>query len=734
MKKINFKAILMLVMAFILVFALVACDKDDNPPAPTPEPEPVYTPAEYFTSLWNLTSNMGSENIAEGDDIAVSADLALNLALQGREGTVYQNVSIGLALDVVLDRTSEDSHNSALKIKAYDPDNGENWFTGYFFFNDPTNIYLDLAGKNIALPFDYKNDTYAGSLHKLIFNNVVMGDATTINDIINSLIDGMGSNWSLDNLVDAVISMTGLDLKAFLEDPKISGALNQFLPGVELLDENGKLNLGELLKNNTVSTLLFSQEGTTKKVVGNKTTYTTMLNADVISGIIGWAKMPELESLIQKSTQIKLIHAQTGDDFDYFTLSIGLPHVTSKDVNGKNVYPVLGITINSLEFHKAEAENNTLGIDRTNYSSEVAFEEEVEVLVDGITLDPSAFNVDIAPIALNNTTIAVGIKGKVDLKNKTDNGTYANAWIRLGDKHVVDASFVGGDLAVKVDQTVKIGDLGVVDTIVKAFGKQAFDGIQNMFTQNGWDATGLTDFANLFFAKNVDDTINYNAINPEFKGAVWENLDIVGGFQGMVDGIIKMMTPPAPTPDAGQGQTSATAELNVVDKVLKTVQMAMPLFDTANNKLAIKSNDIFAKVVEIGKIYNDNFTVDTVIDAIVNMDASKMLEKFAKFFKIDGIEQGAKTDDVFAKDFLKAIFNKAKGELSIDLSDEGIDLAISLTVNANVKVNIESEFKAVDFASADYINVATESRDATTGNLNAGWIVFDMAPQEQPVA
>lgn len=734
MKKINFKAILMLVMAFILVFALVACDKDDDKPEPPEPPQPAeYTAAEYFANLWDLTSGIGSESIAEGDDVAVSADLALNLSLQWG-GNVHQNVSVGLALDAVLDRTSADSHNSALKIKAYDPDNRENWFTGYFFFNDPTNIYLDLAGKNIALPFDYKNDTYAGSLHKLIFNDVVMGDATTVNDIINSLTNGMGANWSLDNLVNTLVSIMGLDLSSLLSNPQITETLAMFLPeGVELLDEEGNLNIGNLLSSQKIASIIFPSA--VKKVNGNTTTYSTQLDTNMIAGVIGGIEgvMPEIKSLIQPSTQIKLEYAQTGNDFDYFTLSVGMSNIKARDVNGQQVFPVVGITINSLEFRKADAEHNTFGIDRTNYSSEVAFEEEIEVTVDGITLNPAAFNADIAPIALNNTTIAVGIKGKVDLKEKENNGTVANAWIRLGDKHVLDASFVDGDLAVKVDQTVKIGDLGVMDTIVKAFGKQAFDGIKNMFTQNGWAEAGLNDFANLFFAKNQDDTINYNAINPEFKGAVWENLDIVGGFQGMVDGIIKKITAPAPAPTPDGGQTAA--ELNVVDKVLKTVQMAMPLFDTANNKLVIKSNDIFAKVVEIGKIYNSNFTVDTVIDAIVNMDTSKMLEKFAKFFQIEGIEQGEKTDDVFAKDFLKAIFNKAKGELSIDLSDDGFDLAISITANANVKVDIESEFKAVDFASADYINVATEARDATTGDLNAGWIAFDMsAPQEQPAA
>lgn len=746
MKKINFKAVLMLLMALILVFALVACDKTP-PPEPDPEPDPAYTPAEYFTTLWDLTSNIGNESIAESDDIALHADLALDLSLQNINGQKTQNISVGLGLDIVLDRKSTDSHNSAIKLNAYDPDNGENWFTGYFFFNDPNNLYLDIAGSHVAIPFDYKNDTYAGSLHKLIFEDVFTltkdkntGEPKvqkTIDEIINMLTKGMGANWSLDNLIDGVLKLTGLDLKAMIEsDPEIGGLIKQFISTDQLFDEDGDLKIKEVLTSDIVSGLFLNTQKTTS---GDKTTYSTQLNTETISAALSLAKIEGLDPIINKNTPIKLEFAQKGQDFDHLTLSIGLTRVKATDSKGnKNMFPVVALTINAFEVRKATAEGNTLGADRTKYSSEIAFEEEVEVDIDGITLNPSAFGADIAPIKLSNVKVAVGIKGKVDLKNKDNNGTFANAWVRLGNQHVIDMSFKDSKLALKVDQSVKLGEFGVAETIVKAFGQSAFNMVKDMFTKNSWDETGLNDFANVFFAKNEDTTINYNAINPEFKGAVWENLDIVGGFQGLVDQAIKMITAkPAPSPDPTPepspegGETAATEQPTVLDKVLDTVQKCIVLFDTTGNKLTIKSNDIFAKVVEIGKIYNSQFTVDTVIDAIVNMDASNMLQKFAKFFQLEGLEQGEMTDEEFAKAFLNTIFDDLKGELTIDLSDDSYEFSVAIVANGNVKVNVSSVFTTSAFNNASYVDVAAEYENATD---KAGWIVFDMAPQEQLVA
>ncbi len=724
MKKINFKAIMILALAFILVFSLVACNK----PEPEPQEEPKLTSAEYFTNLWNLTSGIGSENIAESDDIALHADLALDLSLvESSTDFVNQSVNVGLGLDIVLDRTSADSHNSALKVNAYDPDNGENWLTAYFFFNDPSNIYLDVAGSNIALPFDYKNDTYAGSLHKLIFEKVVMGEgdkALKINDIINLLTKDMGASWSLDNLIDSVIKMLGVDLKGVIDGFLGEGTISDVL-GTDLFDEKGNLKLKELLTTPAISGMLFFDP--VKTTSGNMTTYSTRLQTGFVFGmLVNAIPMDGIDQILNESTVLQLDYTQNGNEFDHFTLSLGLQQITAM-VNDEYLYPRAALTINGFEVRKATAQTNTFGIDRTNYSSDVVFEEEVELNLDGITLNPSVFStesnpIELAPIRLSNVELAVGIKGKLDLKNKENNGTFANAWVRLGNKHFIDMSFKDGVLGLKIDQNVKIGDLGVMDAIAKAAGKPLFDMIHNMFIKNNWDDAGFNDFADLFFAKNEDKSIDYTALNPEFKGAVWKNLDIVGGFQGLVDQVINKIMQPQPTPPpATTSAAAAEQQPSILDQVIKTVQASMSLIDTQGNKLTVKSDDIFAKVVEIGKIYNKDFKVQTVIDAIIAKDASKMLEKFANFIQIEGLEKGSKTDAEFAVDFLKAVFTDLSGELTLDLSENGIDLSAKIEATGNVKVSVTSSFTTEEFAAADFIDIGAEYESAQS---KVGWIAF----------
>ena len=86
MKKFSIRTLLVLVLALVLVFSLVACgDKnpDDGGDKPTPPPTPTeYTSQEYFENLWNLSKGIGSEAIAANDNLAVHADLSLALATE----------------------------------------------------------------------------------------------------------------------------------------------------------------------------------------------------------------------------------------------------------------------------------------------------------------------------------------------------------------------------------------------------------------------------------------------------------------------------------------------------------------------------------------------------------------------------------------------------------------------------------------------------------------------------
>ena len=181
MKKISIRSLFIVILALVLVFALVACgNKDDNKGGntggggggQTTPANDVTNVKNYFNTLWEKSTGIGGEAIGEKDDLKVSLDLAVALDLVDGNGQGYDTLDLGIALELVLDRSSgtDKSTNTAIKAKFYDPSNGENWFTAYYFFNDVDNIYIDYAGQNVKIPFSYLNDTYNKNFYNFIFS------------------------------------------------------------------------------------------------------------------------------------------------------------------------------------------------------------------------------------------------------------------------------------------------------------------------------------------------------------------------------------------------------------------------------------------------------------------------------------------------------------------------------------------------------------------------------------
>ena len=109
MKKFSIKSLLVLVLALVLAVSLVlvACDKKDDGGKDNGGGEEVqgYTAGEYFTKLWDLSKSIGNETIAANQNIAVSADLGVELAVKSTaNNAVTKKVGIGFAIDAVLDR------------------------------------------------------------------------------------------------------------------------------------------------------------------------------------------------------------------------------------------------------------------------------------------------------------------------------------------------------------------------------------------------------------------------------------------------------------------------------------------------------------------------------------------------------------------------------------------------------------------------------------------------------
>ena len=145
------KSLLIVVMAVVLVFSLVACNKDNGPKDGTPVRE---TSAEYFTALWNSTSSIGADTIANNADLAIGFGVEISIDTFNEVlNEVHQQIDLGLDVQAVVGRTEATAGNTAVKIRLYDPTdaNHQEILTLYAFANDIDNIYIDFAGNNVKL-------------------------------------------------------------------------------------------------------------------------------------------------------------------------------------------------------------------------------------------------------------------------------------------------------------------------------------------------------------------------------------------------------------------------------------------------------------------------------------------------------------------------------------------------------------------------------------------------------
>ena len=776
MKKLSIRSLLIVVLALVLVFSLVACgDKDkggnnggnDTPTTPTDTTANV---KNYFNTLWEKSTGIGGETIGEKDDLKVSLGLTVALDFADGNGSVKDSIDLGILLDVVLDRSSgkDSSTNTAIKAKFYDPTSGENWFSAYYFFNDVDNLYIDYAGQHVQIPFSYLNDTYNKNFYNFVFNDKVIKDKVddkgqvtkegkTIAQIITALTKNMGSSWDLNVLIGDVLKVFNIDIASAKET--IGSVLQMIgIKADDAFDAQGNINIKNILTNDTVAEFFVNDETTTTTENG-VTTYVTKLAHSVLDMIsmVGGNLPESLKGLLDviDGLDLALEFTTKNDAIDSFTIRAGLPAIEGENANVVDVHPVVAITITDLDFAKAsEAEiENSMATAKSNYTQDVVLDAEVAIDLKGITLNALAFDKEgYARFSKVNTaigggldnivldgTLALTLNGKLDLKNKENNGTVAKAALTYKGVNIVEASFVNGTLAVKVNQEAKIGNVKILDTLVRLFGDYAYSFVKTKFFNGNAEDAALKAFAAKFFSCNIEEQVAVNAegkpvvdpqdrvitINESFKGAAWKNVDIVGGFQKLVKGVLDKLFPPKTDGNAG----AAVATDPIITKVADTVVAALPLIKSTNGKLVVATNDNKAfkgnyatvgnAVTTIGKIW---WVKDAkpFTETLITNDKGGWLPVFANALKVAGTTYGDKADAEKVKTFLNEMF-ACTAEVTLDISEaNGVELGVKADVNASAGVAVSVKLGAKAYDSTQYTNLAPAVE-------TDGWFVYTFA-------
>lgn len=753
MKKISIRSLFIVILALALVFALVACgNKDDNKGGggggQTTPANDVTNVKNYFNTLWEKSTGIGGEAIGEKDDLKVSLDLAVALDLVDGNGQGYDTLDLGIALELVLDRSSgtDKSTNTAIKAKFYDPSNGENWFTAYYFFNDVDNIYIDYAGQNVKIPFSYLNDTYNKNFYNFIFNDKPV-KGKSIAEVVTALTKNMGSSWDLNVLIGDVMKVFDVDVAKFKDT--ISGVLGM-LDGFNVddaFDAQGNLNIKSILTNDMIAGF-FANDETTTVTKGDVTTYTTKLASSTLDmlSLFGDSLPAGLMDVIE-GLDLTLQFTTKNDAIDSFTIKVGLPALEGENANVNNVYPVVAITINELDFAKASKGEieNSMAVERDNYTTEAVIDAEVAIDLKGITLNALAFDKEgYARFSKVNTAIgggldnlvldgnlALSLSGKLDLKNKENNGTVAKAALTYKGVNIVEASFKDGTLAVKVNQEAKIGDVKILDTLVRLFGDYAYSFVKTTFFKGNAEDAALKAFATKFFGCDIEAELTKDPqervvpLNESFQGAVWNGIDVPQLVQGLIKQVLNKLFPPKTDGNAG----AAVAKDPIITKVADTVVAALPLIKSTNGKLVVATNankafknaysSVGNTVQTIGKIWWEK-NAKPFTETLIEGDKDNWLPVFANALKVAGTTYGDKADAEKVKTFLNEMF-ACTAEVTLDISEaNGFELGVKADVNASAGVAVSVKLGAKAYDATQYTNLAP---DVETD----GWFVYTFA-------
>lgn len=757
MKKISIRSLFIVILALVLVFALVACgNKDDNKGGntggggggqTTPEND-VTNVKNYFNTLWEKSTGIGGEAIGEKDDLKVSLDLAVALDLVDGNGQGYDTLDLGIALELVLDRSSgtDKSTNTAIKAKFYDPSNGENWFTAYYFFNDVDNTYIDYAGQNVKIPFSYLNDTYNKNFYNFIFNDKPV-KGKSIAEVVTALTKNMGSSWDLNVLIGDVMKVFDVDVAKFKDTiSSVLGMLDGFNVD-DAFDAQGNLNIKSILTNDMIAGF-FANDETTTVTKGDVTTYTTKLASSTLDmlSLLGDSLPAGLMDVIE-GLDLTLQFTTKNDAIDSFTIKVGLPALEGENANVNNVYPVVAITINELDFAKASKGEieNSMAVKRDNYTTEAVIDAEVAVDLKGITLNALAFDKEgYARFSKVNTAIgggldnlvldgnlALSLSGKLDLKNKGNNGTVAKAALTYKGVNIVEASFKDGTLAVKVNQEAKIGDVKILDTLVRLFGDYAYSFVKTTFFKGNAEDAALKAFATKFFGCDIEAELAKGPqervvpLNESFQGAVWNGIDVPQLVQGLIKQVLNKLFPPKTDGNAG----TAVAKDPIITKVADTVVAALPLIKSTNGKLVVATNankafknaysSVGNTVQTIGKIWWEK-NAKPFTETLIEGDKDNWLPVFANALKVAGTTYGEKADAEKVKTFLNEMF-ACTAELTLDISEaNGFELGVKADVNASAGVAVSVKLGAKAYDATQYTNLAP---DVETD----GWFVYTFA-------
>lgn len=567
MKKFNFKALVLIVLALVMVFALAACGENKDPgKKPSGNNGTEVSASDYFNALTESVKSIGNTAISSTQDIY--AQLGAGISLTNGSNV---NIDLEVKIEVVYDRT-HGNKNSAAHLAILDKSgcftkktaNGQPIVELFYFLNDPTYIYANMFSQQIKLEFDAtgaNNGALADNLTGFLTSTFETGmfEGKSLDGFVTTIANAFGPTFTLDVLVDTVAR----------EIMGISTA--ELIGSVASMVGSKETTINGLL--NSVSGLLISTEkgSVTKTTEGTKTVWSAKLGTLVNNLAEGL-----LAGVLASDSNLTLAFTLDGSAIDELTLT-GKTAALGTGANAKRYD--LKVAITDFKFKGLDATSKPIqavGDYKTDYvvaatlNAEVLKEKLNLTFEDPFTVEAKDGKESFAKICtafgktkgdLNITLpkdteiqgkISADFKGKLSLANTLG---FSKAYIEL--KYT---SQDGGDaitVAEAVYQEVEVAGKmqGQVQIITKDVDQKYVSMIRdNLFVAMIQALYNAKDKAKY---DNYEDQINamFDAIQNKVNAFELTNIQLQDLFQNIFFGEKKV------------GKAATTDEMNVISFV-----------------------------------------------------------------------------------------------------------------------------------------------------------------------
>ncbi len=647
----------------------------------------------FFNTLWDNSTSLGSQTISQTDDFKTAIDLVLALDTVDAQGNIYSTVNVGLDLTIVLGRgiREESIANSAFKMRFYDPDNGENWITLYYFLDDIYNLYVDFANQNMKIPFELSNEDYNSALSRFLTADTIGTDnATSINAIINWFARNMRTD-AISAIINGLFKLDGTDLRdAVASNWNLFSSILGDDVKVEDICDDEKVNFKKVLTNENIANMFFINDET---IIDQKGFYSTALDmdGDMLSMLVNMLPS-EIGKVINWETDVRLQYRLNGGTIDSFEIVAGFESLEKANENLNDVYPRISISIEGLEFASARGDEieRTMPASKSDYSEEAAFETVTTLGVKGISLDATAFDarnngrfsdvVGLDNLILDGQFVLSSVT-KLDLKDKNNAAVNATLSYRYfeGDDPVDVArmSIVNNKLAVQINQdATMLGGSGnntyaiyIWPTAVYLFGDYIYNAASAVL-----DEESLSEFEAKFFAD-----ASHLVINSDFKGVVFENIDLPTLFK------YNLFNHPL-----NSGYTADSTNESVLDPYCKIFRWLWPLISQDDNGLTVKTKnvtgyrtlqEVVCTLIKIGTGGNRINLAQQIINA--DERNAQILTELMHSIKIDGASYDTE------REFIETLFG-AQVTIKIDSASSGFTGEVAIKINDSTSIGFST--------------------------------------------